>query len=320
MPTRHRLSYFALGGCLAAFLWTGASLTQEAQKVDPAVLKSQPVPESGQDTGKSRGANKSQQKKAPAENLTPSLNKIETAIRNLITQQRAAQSQGPKDNEIRDLKAQEGMARWAKAMFWATLAAVIVTLVGIVLIKKTLGETRRAATAAEGMLGEAAKTTMAAHASVRVAQESAEHQLRAYVHPISASLEMEESGRIIASLVFKNAGQTPAYKCECEYTLTFSHNLHSPGPADIEHVGDRKSVATIGPKGTFPGSIIRQGELIPEFLRMLADREIAIFVHGHITYRDVFKHDQITDFQYVYIGPWGGKKPLNVCEEGNDAS
>ena len=90
-------------------------------------LESQPVPESGQQTGESGAADQSQQEEPAPEKISPALNQIEAAIRDLIAQQRTAQGQGPEDHEISDLEAQEGMAFWAETMFWATLAAVIVT-------------------------------------------------------------------------------------------------------------------------------------------------------------------------------------------------
>ena len=162
MSGGNQLHRSALGGFLAAILWAGASLAQEPQEVVPTALESRPVTEGGQTTSKG-GATDQGQKKHPApEKLSPSLDKIEAAIRDLITQERAAQSQDPKDEEIRDLEAQEGMALWAKLMFWATVAAVVLTFAGIVLIRYTLKYTKIAAGHTEEMLNEARETTKAA--------------------------------------------------------------------------------------------------------------------------------------------------------------
>ena len=190
MSGGNRLRYVTLGGCLAAFLWANASLAQEPQDVAPTTLKGQPVPEGGQNTSKGGATDQGHEKEPTPEKLSPSLDKIEAAIRDLIAQERAAQGQGPKDEEIRDLKAQEGMALWAKAMFWATVAAVILTFAGIVLIWRTLIHTRHAAEAARDMVTEGVKTTSAAieatNAAIeanRIAREMSERQLRAYILP-----------------------------------------------------------------------------------------------------------------------------------------
>jgi hypothetical protein len=46
--------------------------------------------------------------------------------------------------EIRDLQAQENSAYWAAAMFWATLFAILMSIIGIGLVWTTFRETRKA--------------------------------------------------------------------------------------------------------------------------------------------------------------------------------
>jgi hypothetical protein len=106
MSQSNRLLYVALGGCLAALLWVGAGLGQEAK---PPVLDSQPIAQEnrGADKGWARG--ESTESNTPAEKLTPALNQISSAIRSLIKQQRAAQTQDPGKHQISDLEAQQDM-------------------------------------------------------------------------------------------------------------------------------------------------------------------------------------------------------------------
>jgi hypothetical protein len=47
------------------------------------------------------------------------------------------------EREIRDLEAQENSAYWAESMFWATVAALILSFIGIGLVYTTFHETRR---------------------------------------------------------------------------------------------------------------------------------------------------------------------------------
>ena len=291
MPNRHRLPYAALGGFLAVILGVSLALAQEKK---PPVLKDQPVPESGQHTGKGEATDQAQKKEPAPEKLSPSLNQIESAIRDLIAQQRAAQGQGPKDNEIRDLKAQEGMALWAKRMFWATLAAVALTMAGIFLIWRTLRYTKEAASHTRGMLDEAVKTTKAAHAAIQATDKNAERQLRAYVHLSNA--EVVTIGPVSNKevlLVIKNYGQTPSPHTRTRAgvrVLEWPLKMQLPDvPEDI--------IEGVGPLP--PG---RPGTLhVP--VPKLNDREMgelhasraAIFCYGEITYDDGFSPVQPMD-------------------------
>lgn len=56
---------------------------------------------------------------------------------------RQADTSKNEERELRDLKAQESMAFWAAAMFWATIGTVVVAGIGLIYIRKTLLETRR---------------------------------------------------------------------------------------------------------------------------------------------------------------------------------
>jgi hypothetical protein len=53
------------------------------------------------------------------------------------------------EREVRDLQAQENSAYWAEAMFWATFAAIILSVIGIGLVWATFRETQRSSKAAE---------------------------------------------------------------------------------------------------------------------------------------------------------------------------
>lgn len=82
------------------------------------------------------------------ENITAGISRISSAL----------EAQKPKadpyekdrnEREIRDLQAQENSAYWAQAMFWATFAAIILSVIGIGLVWFTFRETRKAAKSAQ---------------------------------------------------------------------------------------------------------------------------------------------------------------------------
>ena len=240
MSRSNRLYNLALRGCLiAAVLWVSLAYAQEGTG---PTLESQPVFESGQQASKSQATNQGQQTKSDPGNISPALNQIEAAIRDLITQQRTAQGKGPEDHEISDLEAQEGMAFWAQTMFWATLAAVIVTFAGIVLIWRTLHHTRRAADYTKGMLEEAKKTTTSAIAasrstedSVGITRETAQLELRAYL-----SAEPEGVNQLIGRdegmghVFVRNVGKLPARNVRVEVSMKISGGREADFPTSSD--------------------------------------------------------------------------------------
>ncbi len=300
----NRLYKLAIRGLLiGVFLWAASGLAQEAQQVRPPLLESQPVSESGQNTGKEQREKRGQKEKPPAEKLAPALNKIESAIRDLITQQSSPQSEPPKDNEIRDLEAQEGMALWAKRMFWATLAAVVVTFMGIVLIGFTLFHTKRAADFAGHMVDEAKATTQAAKESIKSTRISAERQLRAYV-----SIDIErmrfnpKSRKFEINYLIKNVGQTPAHNVQfgagmelCPHPLVDEPEL-LPSRDSIKNDAS-KSIAVLQ-----PGQFRRGGKESETTFRNSAE-VAAIGIGGKrfyipiaAYYEDVFEEERYSRF------------------------
>lgn len=229
----------------------------------PTALESQPETEGGQNTSEGGAEDKGQEEKPSPEQLTPALDKIETAIRDLIAQERAAQGQGPKDEEIRDLKAQERMAFWAKLMFWATTAAVILTLAGIVLIRYTLKYTKIAAGHTEEMLTEARKTTEAgistaneARRQADIAEESLRRLERPYLFPKvvgSDNLTNRSSTQPFAKMVLENYGKTPAILRQHSAQIVVSVEL----PPIFRSVSSVEFYEIIPPGGTSQGMIVR---------------------------------------------------------------
>ena len=284
-----------------ASIWASASLAQETQEVLPTTLKSQPIPEGGQTTSKDGAGDQGQNKEPTSEKLSPSLDRIEAAIRDLVAQERAAQRQGPKNNEIRDLEAQEGMALWAKAMFWATIAAVLLTFAGIVLIWRTLIHTRHAAEAARNMVTEGAKTTIAAieatNAAVNanfIARETSERQLRAYV-TIEAIQTHPGDDPMSYRLEWKNTGQTPATDV---LTYTNWESRIDALPDDFPYPkASINDAAALGPgQHVHAWPIFIPGETIERVRRGI----LRLYVWGAAEYNDTFKDTSRRRTEFCY--------------------
>lgn len=132
-----------------------------AQETQPA-LEGEPIAEPRQEQSATAGDQGGEEQTPAAPDLVPTLESIEAAIRDLVSDEDQAERSDQEAREQRDLAAQEQMAWWAQWMFWATFATVLLTFAALVAILRTLHHTRRAADSAEDMVIEAEKTTAAA--------------------------------------------------------------------------------------------------------------------------------------------------------------
>ncbi|MGB5864963.1 MAG: hypothetical protein WBG95_11775 [Sulfitobacter sp.] len=143
---------------------------------------------------------------------------IEAAIRDLIAEEDKIEADRQRNNENRDLYAQEAMANWARWMFWATVGTAVVTLLSLVLIGFTLRYTRKAAEHTEGMLRQAERATIAAEGAVDATRDIGEKQVRAYLHVKSVEFIVSGDG-IGARILIANAGQSPAIGCSARIKI-----------------------------------------------------------------------------------------------------
>lgn len=215
-----------------------------------------------------------------------------------ICRAQAEQSKYKETAEYYDLKAQQDMAKWALLM-------LIVTAVGVGYVALTLQETRKAN---EGF------------------RESSERQLRAYIHISRSEVHRFAVGQIpLVGVVFKNAGQTPAYQVQCRTSIQitqidpeqfrFRNWFNHPsgksdiGPGEMTHHktplvdpnGDKINAATI--------SDVLQGRRF-------------LVVGVVVTYRDAFGKLRRT-ISRVTLDPSkmeGGFAALTNCNRNNRAN
>ena len=152
-----------------------------AQEVEPPSLERNPVSEPRQRDSTSATENEAAADVPQTIDITPSLQGIERAIQNLITDVDQIERQRQQEREISDLQAQLDMAFWAKAMFWATTATVIVTLIGVVLIWRTLKHTAQAEKLTGDALKQAEAQTIIARQSANFTRQSALRLERPYL-------------------------------------------------------------------------------------------------------------------------------------------
>jgi hypothetical protein len=207
--------------------------------------------------------------------------------------------QAAEQREIDDLAAQESMALSTEGLLGLTLWQTVIGGFGLGALAVTILLTVRA--------------TNAAVDSNRIARESAERQLRAYVNITAAFITPGNGRTICITIRYKNAGQTPAYRVTHDVRIRFS---------------DEKSEAvdSKAPLGQFDmGSGLEMDwESIPvRFVN--EDRWIAVlnghsplYVLGEFYYGDVFGKTKRHTFYRLKLAEGG--TDLLPCAEGNEST
>lgn len=146
--------------------------------------------------------------------------------------------------EIRDLKAQEAMAKWAYWMLVASVAGSLLTILGLIFVWRTLHHTRRTADFA----GD----------SVTDNRNAAASQLRAYVGAPGINYSYNKENKVIAVVAeLKNFGQTPAYELRARTGL---HYLPYPvQESDFPLLGD----VELSRHTLYPGMATQMTNLLP---------------------------------------------------------
>jgi hypothetical protein len=190
--------------------------------------------------------------------------------------------------------------KWAERQFYATIGEIIALV----------------ATIAIAILAVAA-----AFGSNRIARESAERQLRAYVNPSATRITMSANGFITVKLTYKNSGQTPAYNFVANTLVTItpqppSSSFESPERPEPSQSASR---GTVGSNSHVEREMKFPNPLTIEYQNDIAAGKAAIYAYGRITYDDIYGKGHTTRFRYIYMGPWGGQHGMQICGDGNEA-
>jgi hypothetical protein len=218
-----------------------------------------------------------------------------------------------------DLKAQQEMAEWALAMFFATAGGVLITFAGVVYVAMTLHETRR-------MSAEAAKATSASEVAAKAAQDAnagfidaSKRELRAYVHVVKAEITDVAENNIPRFVVqFINAGQTPAHKVIVAIgsLITVEND-----PVFDRSKGESSSASVIGPGQIQTHSNRMLSTLNRQQMEAIRKRVQVLHVLGEVTYLDAFDRPWATKFSYRYDAEGiGDGRSMIVNDTGNEAS
>lgn len=268
-----------------------------AQEASSPALESQPVPPAQSNDAPADNGDDSPQDDAKPEPLVPVLEKIESAIRDIVPEKNPADDQRAEDREKADLQAQEDMALWAERMFWATVMGVLTTLAGLILIGKTLSYTKVAAKHTEAMLEEAKaatqtarEATKAARDTIEITRDIGEAQVRAYLSCRAARYEIKKT-LIHLTLTIKNSGQSPAQSVMIYTAMSIADDpKNQMGKNSILNLPEGEKVEIVPAGGEIEISIFANfSDFGPEIgKRIYGDCEYFAITHM-IDWLDVFK-------------------------------
>jgi hypothetical protein len=254
-----------------------------------------------------------------------------TVVETGINKPKAAEEE---ERARRDLDAQEGMAFWAKWMFWAATGEAALTFIGVILVGWTLYHTKRAADFAADAVDEGRKATAAAVAAnveakrhADLAEESFKRLERPYIY-IFGVRKFEGSPKSPARVEYcvANYGKTPANISTVATGISFFHQPLATLPVDYrddpEHdllvrpvlpPGDVRNHLFVDAPGNLqftPGQSA-SGELIDVFPK--PDRNEHAFVWIQVFYNGPFADQEYEisacwryDTLTKRLVPWGG--------------
>jgi hypothetical protein len=226
---------------------------------------------------------------------------IKRIARALETANDKPESAAEKSRAEQDLQAQKDMVTWARGMFWAGVAELLLTVAGVLLIWRTL----RASWAAAR---EAKRAADAAHTALEDSRISSEQQLRAYVN-VSKMRAKLEGNLLWFKIIFVNAGQTPAHGLRSAMNIwmdTFAIANEEPVPT-IEF--EKLEGGTLEPRGRY--FVQKPFALTEDQLADVQAYKRSVWCDGRLEYVDVFGSKKTVSFRcrtYLHRGFNDGEK------------
>ncbi len=239
----------------------------------------------------------------------------------LVAQQRAAQA------AERSADASERQVVAAVWQTWLTALSSLVTVIGTIILLYTLSLTRASVRLAR-------QSANAAIQAVRVAADTAEKELRAYLYifPVSMIL-VKPNEHLIVSLSIKNHGVTPLTNGIFNYGLDICA-LRSDNDYRIRdelQVSTSSPIILAGNASPSPFQLISKQRITEEEFGQVERGESVVVVSGKMKYNDVFEKERMTGFSYSFSwdqiskvrdmlikdGYVGGAGPANYNKTGN---
>jgi hypothetical protein len=277
---------------LATIGWIATSASTIGQDFTGTVVGGKIVATFEQNKVDSEKNEDTNQNGSMTETIGQALERIGDALTELVPEVNEEKEKRTETRELRDLQAQEDMAAWAERMFWATLASLGISFVGVVLVWRSLKLNRET-------LEQATKASNAAVETNATARELGEAQTRAYVDLFDVQIKNYGEDRPAAEvlyggkvqndvvLIFKNSGQSPASSVTIRFRRKIvGHMTLETFDASLEGV-DATAPAKIAAGQTF-GKNVGSVQTDAEY-KSITSGECYDVIFGDIVYEDVFK-------------------------------
>lgn len=291
------MQHIAFGGCLAALLLVAPALAQQsAEKPSATVNEGQRVAGETPPPEKDSGESADRQKTPPADPLPPP-----TPVEREIDSEPACgpRCEAAQKREEADLVAQQRMADSTGDIVVVTEWQLYVGGVGIVLLIGTLWLT--------------IKATNAAVEANKIARESSERQLRAYVGFGKIEIKWGADTRITTEVNFINHGTTPAYQVRYYANASVSNTEVDFSILPIE---PSQTTADLAQHGRFNASLFT-APLGAEQVARAQKGELPAIFWGRLKYKDAFGEDRFVDYRYQWDARVGR---LVAMSEGNKSN
>jgi hypothetical protein len=160
-----------------------------------------------------------------------------------------------------------------------------------------------------------------------IAKDTAERQLRAYISVVvEKHPDLNSVGPPEVTLIFKNVGQTPAFKVATRSIFSLA-NGNALTDSQAKEIYDQLLQMRRFESVMFPGQEYRQGAVPGIGLPFTNDQKILVsmgamtlWVNGEVTYTDAFGYGHFTRFRLFMNGAAENRyNKLIWAEQGNDA-
>jgi hypothetical protein len=196
------------------------------------------------------------------------------------------------------------------------------------LIRESLDGAKIAANAAISSAQTAAIQAEISRGTLKTMQDTAEHQLRAYIFVTGIGFDEQDAGheRFIHKFRIENTGVTPAYKLRVEsLTRPQPHPLSPDFDFAITPPGRNPSVMMLGPGQRVEHHSLADESLSPIEMFQIKREESGqrLYTFGAVRYEDAFGRERVTNFCYFLeweIRPNGYAFNVHPSEQHNDAN
>lgn len=210
-----------------------------------------------------------------------------------------------------DLTAQQSMAYSTKELVRLADNQNIITIAESTLLAITIFFTAWAALAAS-------RAARAADAAVEITEDTARHQLRAYVY-VEAAHVIDFNRPFEVRVKIKNFGQTPAYGLSQWVTTGFFKFPLRELPK-IPPPPDNIPIHDLAPGDHIAATAAHPRQFDNAEIESMRVGENAFFVYGKITFMDAFDTPQTTEYCLFTGGAIGLSERLALYGEGNKST